>query len=250
MKRKIIALCCLLALVISVFVGCVKGSAANEDPTADPKSAAVLSAYVVEKSGNDILISSNEGLLFVSCDKVAIEKDGKELSFSDIKPGMTVKIGYDGAVLESYPGQIANTETIKVISQEEDKISLYKEAFEYIFDNREKLENEKTIALDFSGITSLSDEQKNALEYVLSNYFRSKTDADVIRSSYEELSNHGRIKDYYFKNGIILSATENKNGTFNISWWKSGLCASGFESCKAKMSGDKWKISYGDAWIS
>lgn len=250
MKRKIIALCCLLALVISAFVGCAKSSAANEDPSTDPKSAAVLSAYVVEKGNNDILVSSNEGLFFVSCNGAAIEKDGKELAFSDIKPGMTVKIGYDGAVLESYPGQIQNTETIKVVSQEKDKISLYKEAFEYIFDNREKLENEQTIALDFSGITSLSDAQKNALEYVLGNYFRSKTDADVIRSSYEELSMHGRIKDFYFKNGILLSATENQNGSFNISWWKSGTCASGFENCKAKTVGDSWKISYGDAWIS
>lgn len=250
LSKKLLAMLCLALLAFSALTGCTKGSAAGESTDTDPSSAAVLSAYIVENDGNSLLVSSDDGLFFVSTENAAVEKNKKELSVSDLKTGMTVKIGYDGAVLESYPGQIANVETIKVISAENDKISLYKEAFKYIFDEREKLEDEKTIALDFSGLKSLSDSQKNALEYVLSNYFSTKTEADVIRGSYEELSLHGRIKDYDFPEGVILSAKENDNGSFSINWWKSGLCASGFDNCTAKLHGGEWKINYDGAWIS
>ncbi len=252
MKRKIISLVCLFALVLSVFTACTKGAAANNEKTSDPKSSAVLSAYIVEanKKTKTLLVSSNDGLLFVSADNAVVEKDGKTLSYEDLKPGMTVKIGYDGSVLESYPGQISNIETIKVVSQEDDKISLFKEMFIHIYENREKLEDETTIALDFTKITSLSKEQKAALFYVLGNYFSTKTEADVIESSYEELKKHGRLKDEYsFPGGIILSVGENEDGTFSGSWWKSGLCASGF-NCTAKMKNGEWKINYGEFWIS
>ncbi len=253
MKKRIISLACLFALVLTVFTACTKGAAASDGKTSDPKSAAVLSAYVVEtnQKSKTLLVGSSDGLNFVYTENAVIEKDGKTLSFEDIKPGMTVKIGYDGCVLESYPGQIPNTETIKVVSQEDDKISLFKKMFMYIFENKEDLEDETTIALDLTKITSLSQEQKTALIYVLSNYFFGKTDADVIEGSYEELKNSGRLKDdCSFPGGIILSVGENEDGTFFGSWWKGGLCASGFDKAKAKMKNGEWIIDYGSFWIS
>ncbi|MDO4379958.1 MAG: hypothetical protein Q4D20_03695 [Clostridia bacterium] len=250
MKRKIIASILLFAVVLTAFSGCTKGSAANENPSSAPQSGNSFSGYIVENTGKDLLVASKDGLDFVSTESAKIQRDGKELSALDLKPGMTVKIDFDGTVLETYPGQIPNVGSITVTAEEEDKISLFKEAFIHIFETRENLGEEKTIALDFSKITSLSDEQICALEYVLENYFSSKTKANVIRGSYEELEKNGVIKDNFFPDGIILSLSEEKGNKFSVSWWKGGTCASGFSDCTAKMKNGEWVINYGDAWIS
>lgn len=251
MKRKIISSILLFSLILSVFVGCTKSTAANDNPSSEPKSRSYLSAYVVENNNGELLVSSKEGgLIFVSTGSAKLKNAGKEIPASEIKPGMTVKIGFDGGILESYPGQIPSTETITVIAQQNDRISLFKEVFEHIYETREKLEDEKTIALDFSKITSLSDEQKNALEYLLENYFSTKTEANVIRASLQDLEKSGAVKDLSFPNGILLSVEEKDEKTFSVRWWKSGLCASGNDDCSAKMKNGEWTITYSDPWIS
>lgn len=248
MKRKIIASVLLFALVLTVFVGCTKGKAADDKK--EPQDEPTLSGYVIENTSGNILVSSEDGLTFVSTEGAKIMNGQKEISASELKPGMNVKITYDGAVLESYPGQIPNTRTIKVMSQENDKVSLYKKAVIHTYEEREKLGEEKTIALDFSEITSLDEDQKNALEYVLGNYFATKTDANVIRGSYKELEKNGVIKNNAFNDGIILSVSEKGENKFSVGWWKSGTCASGFSDCTAKIKSGEWVINYGDAWIS
>lgn len=251
MKRKIISLILIFTLVVSVFVGCTNSTAANANPSSELKSRSNLSAYVVENNNGELLVSSKEcGLIFVSTKPAKLKENGKEISASEIKPGMTVKIGFDGAILESYPGQIPNTETVTVVARQDDRISLFKEAFEHIYENREELEDEKTIALDFSKITSLSDEQKSALEYLLRNYFSTKTEANVIIANLQDLEERGAVKNLCFPGGILLSVEEKDEKTLSVRWWKSGLCASGFDDCTAKLSGDGWKIDYGAAWIS
>ncbi len=254
MKRKTIVSLCVLLLALSVLSGCTVGKATGKDDSPSGKtSAAELTAYVVENNNGSLLVTGEEGLLFVSTDTATVEKDGKTISNTDLESGMTVKIGYSGNILETYPGRINDAETVLVVSQQADKVSLYTQALKYIFDDSEENKNKKTIAIDLTGISSLDESKKSAIEYLLKNYVFSFGEKNVIRSSYDELMAQGRITDdYNFDDGdgVIISLKENENDSFAISWWIGGLCASGCDNCTAKFSGGEWKINYTGFWIS
>lgn len=249
-SKKSIALLCLALLLALTLTACTRSAAANSDPT--KTSAATLSGYLVENDNGSLLVSSEDsGLYFVSAETALVKKGGSELSVSELKPGMTLSIGYDGAVLESYPAQF-NAQTIVVTEETDDKISLYAQALRHIYEDGERMDSEKTIFLDLTKLTSLSDGQKNALAYVMSNYYHTKTEADVVRSSYEELESQGRLKDGAIKDGVIFSVkdSESKKGAFAVSQWWGPLGASGFGECTAKFKDGAWSINYGGAWIS
>lgn len=248
MKRNIAAIICILALAVSFLTACTVSEAADTSSSTQEKNEAVLSAYIVEKDKNDLLVTADSGLYFVSIKNAKVQSGSKELETEKLKAGMSVLIGFNGAVLESYPAQIA-ADSVKILSETDDKISLYSTALKHLCNDEGFFSDIKTVALDFS-TPSLSEPQKTALCYVLSNYLRSKAEVDVIQSSYKELEKDGRIKDGSYKDGIILSVEENENNTFSVSWYIGPLGAEGYSGCTAKMRGGEWKIDYGTAWIS
>lgn len=251
MKRKIsvmLTLICVLLASSLLLTGCTKGSAADT-PTGVTEDETTLSAYVVRNSGNDLLVTADSGLYFVSLDGVKVFKNSKELESGKLSAGMSVLIGYDGSILETYPAQIASARTVKIVSEAEDKISLYEQALKKVFDESGSFSDLKTVALDFSSVT-LTEPQKNALWYVLSNYLRTKTEANVICKSYDELQKDGRVSEEGFKDGVILSVKEGKSNTFSVGWYKGPLGAGGYSDCTAKLHGGEWKIDYKTAWIS
>lgn len=257
MKKKnitsVLALICIFALITAFFTGCAKVAAESSTETNNEN---VISARIVTAKDGNLLITSNSGLYFISAEKgTAISKNGKSLNAADLKPGMDIQIVFDGMVLETYPAQIPNVETIKITAENDDKISLYEEAAKHIFEERADKDFEKskieTVALDLTGLSDLSKEEKSALEYVLRNYFYSECGADTIRSNYDELQENGRItKGGEFKNGVIISVATDKAKGFSLSLVRSVLCGYGYTGCTAKFKDGEWKISYGDAWIS
>lgn len=249
MKRKAAAIICILALAVSFLTACTKGSAVNTTTEETPKNENVLSAYIVKNNKTELLVTAEDGLYFVGIENARVLKDSKALDSGKLEAGMSVLIDFDGAVLETYPMQIKSADTVRVVSETQDKISLYAEAIEYLCKNDESLSELKTIALDFSAV-SLPEPQKAALEYVLSNFFSTKTKANIIRSTYKKLEEDGRIKDGSFKDGIIYSIKENDDGSFKIGNYVGPLGAEGFDDCTAKMVRGKWVINYGAYWIS
>lgn len=248
------ALLCVLAVFVSLFTGCTQSAAEDGN---DLKSKAVISAQIISASKDSLLVTADSGLYVVALkENTPVTQDGNNVDKGKLMPGMKVQIGFGGEVLETYPAQIPNTEAIKIISQDDDNVALYLEAAKHIFEERAGKDFEKseisTVALDVTKLSTLSKNEKNALEYVLRNYFYTETGADVIRSSYEELSSGGRLtKEGEFKNGVIISlaASEGKK-TFSLSLTHSGLGGYGYESCTAKRKNGAWQISYDDAWIS
>ncbi|MBO5184193.1 MAG: hypothetical protein J6D79_00485, partial [Clostridia bacterium] len=207
----------------------------------------VLSAYIVKNSGKDLLVTAEDGLYFVSLSDSKVYENAKEIGKEELKAGMSVQIVFDGVVLESYPGQIT-ADIIKVTGETQDKISLFEKVLEEFFNQREDYSWYKTVALDFTKL-SVSEPQKNALEYVFTNYLRTKTNADVIRSTREELEKEGKLKDGIFENGVILSIKENENSTYDFRAYTGPLGAEG-STFKAKMKNGEWKIDYTGYWIS
>lgn len=242
MKKTAVIISVLLIFAV-LFTACTKGTAAIDPELGDY----VLSAYIVKVDRKDVLAVADDGLYFVSLSDSKVYENSKEIGKDELKAGMSVQIGFNGVVLESYPMQIS-ADVIKVTDETQDKISLFEKVFEEYFNQREDYSWLKTVALDFTNL-SISEPQKNALEYVFTNYLRTKTNADVIRSTREELEKEGKLKNGIFENGVILSIKENENSTFDFSAYTGPLGAEG-NTFKAKMKNGEWKIDYTDYWIS
>ncbi len=242
MKKSAVIISVLLLFAV-LFTACTKGTAAIAPELGDY----VLSAYIVKVDRKDVLAVADDGLYFVSLSDSKVYENSKEIGKDELKAGMSVQIGFDGVVLESYPGQIT-ADIIKVTGETQDKISLFEKVFEEFFNQREDCSWYKTVALDFTKL-SISEPQKNALEYVFTNYLRTKTNADVIRSTREELEKEGKLKDGIFENGVILSIKENGDATYDFRAYTGPLGAEG-STFKAKMRNGEWKIDYTNYWIS
>lgn len=247
---SIIAAICLFALMIPLFCGC----SAKTDNENVIKSEATIEGEIISVRNGELLVSSDSGLYFVSTDeKTAVSKKGRELEKSELCPGMAVQIGYNGMVQETYPGMVY-AEQINVTAEEGSKINLYAEALKHIIEENERpqMKTVKTIALDFTELTDLSDRQKDALEYLLTNYFMQKSDAELIRSSYQELLKDGRLtKDGEFEDGVIFSIGNNKGQkSFFVSQNWAALNADGCRDCTAKFRDGDWEIKYDGLWVS
>ena len=110
--------------------------------------------------------------------------------------------------------------------------------------------NIKYIAVDTSLIVNLTDEGKAELLKKLESY-----GFTVLNMTFEELEKEGYIKDLYFEEGILFKIEDkpikNNSITMNISKWRSGLGAIGYDGLVIEYRNDKWEImKLGDAWIS
>ena len=87
----------------------------------NPKSIVVMNAEVLENRGNALLVSSRSepygkySVSFMENKEAVFDKDGNKISISDIPEGSTVKIEYDGWILEVSPGRIHGTSKIEII---------------------------------------------------------------------------------------------------------------------------------------
>ncbi|MBP7223121.1 MAG: hypothetical protein KBA50_07720 [Sedimentibacter sp.] len=108
----------------------------------------------------------------------------------------------------------------------------------------------KYIAVDTSLIKNLSEEQKSALLKEVEKY-----GFEVLDMTIEELKEEGYIEDLFFKEGILFKLEDEPIGgnsiLMNVSKWRSGLGAIGYDDLKVKYKNGKWQITdLGRAWIS
>jgi len=138
-------------------------------------------------------------------------------------------------------------------TQEEadDKVGAYKTVIEKLYEEDSALNSEiQYIAIDTSTIVNLDDEEKNALLEELENY-----GFTVLDMTMAELEEEGYVKDLYFEEGIFFEikdeAIKGNSITMDVSKWRSGLGAIGYDGMVVTYMDGQWEIDkQGDAWIS
>lgn len=137
-------------------------------------------------------------------------------------------------------------------SQEElDMVGAYKAVIDRLYNEDMALNDGiKYIAVDTSLIKNLSDEQKSILLKEVEDYGHI-----VLNMSFEELEEEGYIEDLYFEEGILFKIEDismsNNSITMNVSKWRSGLGAIGYNELTVKYTNGEWVVTkIGSSWIS
>lgn len=136
-------------------------------------------------------------------------------------------------------------------SEEVDKVGAYTTVIDKLYEEDSALNsNIKYIAIDTSLIVNLNDEEKAELLKELENYGFTVLDMTI-----EELKEKGYVKDLYFEEGILFEIEDEpikRNSIImDISKWRSGLGAIGYDGTVVKYKNGKWEIEkQGNAWIS
>lgn len=131
------------------------------------------------------------------------------------------------------------------------KVDAYTTAIDKLYQEDSGLNGDiKYIALDTSSIINLDDSEKQELLQTLEIY-----GFTVLDMTMEELEEEGYIKNLFFEEGILFQIKdETMQGTsitMDISKWRSGLGAIGYDGLVVKYKNGKWEIvKQGNAWIS
>ena len=166
---------------------------------------------------------------------------------------MTVQIGYDGSILESYPCQLSGVTTLQVTGMVDSLLPFYLERIDELYQKDEALnEGIEKIALDLGEVTNLTGQEKEALCYLVGCRY----DKEAFQSTYEQLCEEGQIDpdELYYQDGVILSLSSQKGSkqtfTFSAMKWRSGLGAIGYHDAKAKQKGGQWQCEIENWFIS
>ena len=101
MKKAILVLCALV--VMFALIGCANGSI-TDDIIIDDTESVFFTGVITEINDNTALVTPNEGeQIRSSGDAVYVSLKSSEDIFA---VGDTIKVEYDGTVMESYPLQI------------------------------------------------------------------------------------------------------------------------------------------------
>lgn len=172
-----------------------------------------------------------------------------------IEPGAVLRVGYDGAVLESYPMQFGKIEEIRFIRQEDSLLSLYLLVVDDLYTEDPGLNGGVgTLAFDLTEATNLSEAEKSALTYIAGDKYGAGMNAML--ATFEELADMGLIdrEALYFETGLLFTVRVTEPGdeafTFSASKWRSGLGAIGMDGCKASLHNGLWRYTRGVQWIS
>ncbi len=218
---------------------------------------------------NAVVIDNDNGLLvrpdvdsneFKSSDKISVgtnntiiyDENKKKVDLDEVQIGDSIKITYNGIIMESYPAQIA-AEYINILESNL-LISGYITIIDEIYKEDSGLNNDiGMIALNLTEIENLSEEDKEILLMKLYNMYG----LEVKESTYEQLLKEGLIteKGFYFPSGILITISNSeyneskKTLNYDIKKWRSGLGAVGYRG-KAEFNGEKWIISKENMWMS
>lgn len=237
----------------------------TDDLTIDLDYMASLCQYVFKA----VVIDNNKGLLvkpdvdsneFRSSDKISVgtnstiiyDEDKKKVDLSEIQIGDSIKIIYNGLILESYPAQIA-ADYINILESNL-LIDGYITIIDDIYKDDSGLNSDiNMIALNLYETKILSEADKEILLIKLFDMYG----LEVKESTFDQLVKEGLINkdELYFPKGILINISnseyneDKKTLKFDIEKWRSGLGAIGYKG-KAKYDGEKWIITKENMWIS
>jgi Ca-activated chloride channel family protein len=132
-----------------------------------------------------------------------------------------------------------------------DGAGAYEAAIDKLYNEDEALNmNIKYLAVDTTKMKNLTEESKKTFLKKLEKYGLTVLDTTSV-----ELEKNGYIKDTNFEEGILfeLEDEQMKNNTIkmDVSKFRSGMGAIGYEGMELKYRNGKWKIKKsGSPWIS
>lgn len=205
-------------------------------------------------NSTSLVADSTSAELYAVTTKLSVlDADGKLVDLSALKAGQTVEIGYSGTVMETYPAQPYKPAYIKITGQGDDLVGFYKNVLNDLWKEDSGLNpNSGMLAFDLSQATNLTEAEKAALVYVVSNAYG----LQGIAGTFDELVQKGLIdkEKLIFENGMLFTikitdASEN-SFMFDASKWRSGTGAYLFNNCKAVKNNGGWSYTTGSAAIS
>ena len=136
-------------------------------------------------------------------------------------------------------------------NEQEDKLGAYLTAIDKLYEEDSALNSDiKYLAIDTSNIAKLSDVDIESLLKSLEDY-----GFEVLNMTMDELMENGYISELYFEEGILFRIEDqpfkNNSVSMNISKWRSGLGAVGYDGLTLKYKDGVWTIEkFESAWMS
>lgn len=257
MKKRILAL--ILAVFLLALTACGSGQQAEEPYEGDGVYYKVMElrdgyAYVVEWSSRE----HQTGLCTMGWEDDAeiLNEKGEPITPADLRPGMVLDIRWDGSILESYPGQIHGVTAIRVVEKEDDLVGLYLSVLRELWETDPGLNGGAVqLGFDFSTLTNLTGDEKDALAYLASCEFG--LGLQYVYGTWEELCDQGYIdrENLYWEDGVFISIEvselEEDGMVFTAQKWRSGLGAIWLTDCVATRDKDgSWTYEPGGFAIS
>lgn len=234
------------------------GCASSVQPPAPPESEAAYLGKIVQLDNDALLLAATDGqseaLASVSLHDLSLaDSHGATLAAADLACGMTVSVGFDGTLQETYPLQLSGASSLTVLSQEDDLVSFYLTVFDDLYARDPGLNDGVTrLAFDLDAVSNLTPAEKAALIWLAGSHFQ----MDTYAATYQDLLADGTLTDAepYFTDGLLITlsaaALENGRFTFEVQKWRSTLGAYYFTNCTAQKSDGTWHYTIGAEAIS
>lgn len=234
------------------------GCAPSAQPSVLPESPAAYLGKIVQLGENTLLIAAaddqSEALVCISLADLSLtDAQGAVLAPSDLACGMTVSVGFDGTIEETYPLQLSGVSSLTVLSQDEDLVGFYLTVLDDLYAKDAGLNDGITqLAFDLEAVQNLTPAEKSALIWLAGSHFQ----MDTYAATYQDLQADGTVTDAEpsFTDGLLitLSAEALQNGrfTFEAQKWRSPLGAYYFTSCIAQKHDGAWTYTIGAEAIS
>ncbi len=208
-KEKGVALFC--ALLLCLLAACGDGEyngpkkGASQGNTPAETSSTVSTPASLPEENDDLGLWEQAKIMDINGETVTVLTEDtsllafavpQDLSFdqdalgTELKPGMTVHIGYDGIVQETYPGQIT-VACMEVNSYDDGLVSLYYELLAALIDDEYgNWEELQYLGFDFSGVESLTPEESQAIGWL----FASSRGKEPLFGTIEDFADQGYIR--------------------------------------------------------
>lgn len=215
------------------------------------------------ESGNLVLAGDGAGEVYtLSVGDADVFIDGALSNASVLEDGMLAEIRYTGGIMEIWPMQIGNVESVSVYSkgtqqnplgQYYDLCGLYLQVLDDLWNVDSGLNGGAAyVSVDLSEAPGdLTEGEKEAIAWI----FAGAHDAESLTLTYNELVEQGYLSEYFlgdehklyeWSDGVLFSITARTDGQdevyslpvlqFNAEKWRSPLGAYFFEDCKAVWS--------------
>ena len=250
--KKFFVITVLMFLCVLTVIACSMNRGVGEQI---PRTDAVIAGKIVQMYGNTFLLAGigASDLYTVSSILKIYDEDSKAADTAALKAGQEVEVGYSGSIMESYPAQLGEPVYLKIIRQGDDLVGFYRSILNDLWNKDIGLNPDIGIlAFDLTQIVNLSEAEKSALIYTMSEDYG----LTGIAGTFGELSKQGYInkEKLYFENGMLirfeLTDMAEDSFTFDVTKWRSGTGAYIFHDCKAEKTDGTWSYTVGSEMIS